>query len=388
MRILFICQYYYPEPFRHPDFCEELVRNGHEVTVVTGVPNYPMGQIYEEYKNGNKRDEVINGVKVHRCFTIGRRHNMIFRFLNYYSFTISSTKYIRTLKDDYDIVLVHQLSPVMMAAAGIEYKKLHNKRLLLYCLDLWPESLITGGIKKGCFIYKIFLKISKNIYSKADKIFVSSKPFIKYFKEKFDIDNVEYLPQYSRDIFTPETCKKQENGYIDLMFAGNTGKAQSVSTIIEAARLTQDIENLRWHIVGDGHDYEDLKQSAKNLPNVFFYGRKGVDEMPKYYAMADAMLITTKKTDVYMTLPGKVQTYMAAGKPIIGAINGEGQAIINEANCGLCGNSQDPESLANNARHFINMDKEQLGKNARKYYEEHYTKERFMQRAEEEILYE
>ena len=154
MKILVICQYYSPEPFRHSDICEELVKRGHEVTVVTGLPNYPMGKIYDGFRHGKKRDEQINGVKIHRCFIIGRRHGAIFRFLNYYSYAISSHFYVKHLKDDFDVVFVNQLSPVMMAKAGITYKKKHNKKLVLYCLDLWPESLVAGGITRGSFIYK------------------------------------------------------------------------------------------------------------------------------------------------------------------------------------------------------------------------------------------
>ena len=119
MKILVVCQYYYPEPFRHPDICEELVKRGHEVTVVTGLPNYPMGEIYKGYQNGEKRDEVLNGVKVHRCYTIGRKQGALYRFLNYYSYALSSTRYIKKIKEEYDVVFVNQLSPVMMANANV-----------------------------------------------------------------------------------------------------------------------------------------------------------------------------------------------------------------------------------------------------------------------------
>lgn len=156
MKILVVCQYYYPEPFRHPDICEELIKRGHEVTVVTGLPNYPMGEIYEGYRNGKKRDEVRNGVKIHRCFTIGRRHGVLFRFLNYYSYAFSSARYVKRLSGEFDVVFVNQLSPVMMANAAFAYKKRYGTKVVLYCLDLWPESLVAGGIKRGSLVYNIF----------------------------------------------------------------------------------------------------------------------------------------------------------------------------------------------------------------------------------------
>lgn len=196
MKVLVICQYYYPEPFRISDLCEELVKQHHDLTVITGVPNYPMGEIYPEYRHKKKRDEVINGVKVHRCFTIGRKGGVIKRFLNYFSFAISSTRYVSRLKEDFDIVFVNQLSPVMMANAGIRYKKKHHKKLILYCLDLWPESLIAGGISRKSLIYKLFHGISSRIYRQADEILITSQSFEAYLSAEFDIshDKIKYLP--------------------------------------------------------------------------------------------------------------------------------------------------------------------------------------------------
>ena len=378
--ILVVCQYYKPEPFRHPDICEELVKCGYDVTVVTGLPNYPMGKIYDGYRRGKKRNEVIEGVRIHRCFTVGRKSGTIFRFLNYYSFVISSKAYIKKIKQQYDLVYVHQLSPVMMAAAGILYKKKHNIRLVLNCLDLWPESLLIGGVHKNSIIYNLFDNISKKIYRQADIILVTSKCFSEYFRDKFGINNVIYLPQYAEEIFKPEECKKISDDYIDVMFAGNVGVAQSVDTMIKAAKLTKDIQNLRWHIVGDGSEIGRIKDMAKGMEQVIFHGRKPLDEMPKYYAMADAMLITMKKDDVLsMTLPGKVQTYMAAGKPILGAIHGETQQIIKDAGCGICGPAEDAIKLAQNVQAFVRQrDKGQFGINARDYYDNYFAKSMFM----------
>lgn len=379
MKILVVCQYYYPEPFRHPDFCEELVKLGHEVDVVTGIPNYPMGEIYKGYEHNQKQDEVIHGVNVHRCYTIPRKNSTLYRFLNYYSYAISSTRYIKKLKKEYDVVFVDQLSPVMMACAGIKYKQLHSKKLVLYCLDLWPESLIAGSIKKDSLVYKIFFNISKRIYKQADTILVSSDSFRKYFKDNFNIDNTIYLPQYAEDIFDSKICKKQKDEYIDLMFAGNVGSAQGIETIIKAAELLKEQKQIRFHIVGDGKELDNIKKQASSLENVIFYGRKPLEEMPSMYSKADVMLITTKDSPVWSyTLPGKIQTYMAAGKPIIGAISGEGQRVINEAKCGLCGNAEDYKQLAENIKHLATLDLGQMAVNSREYYRNHFIKDNFI----------
>ena len=381
MKILVVCQYYYPEPFRITDVCEELVRRGHEITVVTGVPNYPMGEIYEGYRRGKRRDEVINGVKVHRCFTIGRKGGTLKRFLNYFSYPLSASSYVRSLKEEFDAVLVNQLSPVMMAWPAIRYKKKRHKKVVMYCLDLWPASLCAGGVSTSSLIYRVFHRISADIYRQMDLILNTSRCFEDYQigELKIDSDKIKYVPQYAETIFTPEACRKQPDGYIDLMFAGNIGAAQGVDTIIEAAGLTADIKNLRWHIVGDGSEIEQIRKSAEGMEQVIFHGRRPLEEMPAYYAMADAMLVTVTKDHVLsLTLPGKVQTYMAAGKPIIAAADGETAQTIRDADCGLCAPADDAGALAECVRRYIRDGRaDEYGRNAKAFYESRMSKESF-----------
>lgn len=382
MKVLVVCQYYYPEPVRITDICEELVRMGNDVTVLTDIPNYPMGEIYDGYKN--IKDETINGVKVHRCYTIPRKTGAIRRLLNYYSFAISSSMHINKLKDDFDVVFVNQLSPVLMAKAGIKYKKKYNKKLVLYSLDLWPESLTVGGIKKESLIFKYFYKVSKRIYTSVDKLLITSKEFKNYFIENFNIseDKIEYLPQYAESLFNPDICKKKKNRKVDLMFAGNIGVAQSIDTILDAALELKDYKNLYWHIVGDGKEYERLVKKAKdnNLDNIIFYGRMPVEKMPEMYSKADAMLVTLQGGSlISKTLPGKVQSYMAAGKAIIGAIDGETKTIIEEAKCGFCGKADNISELIDNVKRFINCkNKEKLEENSYNYYIKNFEKKKFM----------
>lgn len=387
MKILVICQYYYPEPFRISDICEELVRCGHDVTVVTGVPNYPEGEIYKGYENGAKREEIISGVKVYRCHTIPRKTGAVYRFLNYYSFAFSSERFVNQLSENFDVVFINQLSPVMMAKAGIKYAKKYKKPCVLYCLDLWPKSLAVGGINESSLIYKHYHLVSARIYRAVDKILITSRSFSDYFEKEFDIDKskITYLPQYAEEIFG--TLDYQEpNGVCDLMFAGNIGTAQSVITIVKAAELLKD-EPVRFHIVGSGIELENLRKYAEEhqLNNIVFYGRKPLEEMPRYYAMADAMLLTLQADPVLsLTLPGKLQSYMSAGKPVIAAIDGEAQRVIDEAGCGYCSPPEDAEALAENIRRFVaDEDKQTLAHNARTYYEQHFDKTAFIIKIEE-----
>ena len=198
--------------------------------------------------------------------------------------------------------------------------------------------------------------------------------------------NTEYLPQYAEGLFEPLPFK-QNSGIIDLVLAGNIGKAQSVETIVKAAERLKN-EPVHFHIVGSGTDLERIKALAAGLDNITFYGRRPLEEMPVFYAKADAMIVSLQADPVLsLTIPGKVQSYMAAGKPIIGAIDGEAANVIKAAGCGYCGKAENVNDFVENIRKFINSeDKQQMGKNARFYYESYFDRERFMDRVENELL--
>lgn len=390
MKILVVCQHYWPEPYPLADVCEELVKRGHQVQVVTDIPNYPRGKIYPGYRNGKNRDQVRNGVSIHRTFTIGRRNNLFFRFLNYLSFAVSSVLYVQHIKEEFDVVFANQTSPITMAGGALAYGKKHHKKVVLYCMDLWPASLMAGGVKDGSLIYKVFEHISRRIYCGADKILISSESFRRYLKDNFLIpsEKICYHPQYSDLVF--EDFSPVEKDTVDLMFAGNIGSAQSIPTILQAAKILEAHTELRWHIVGEGSKLNYCKKAAAEmgLHNVIFYGRKGQNEMPRYFAMADAMLLTMFDDPfVSLTLPRKAQTYMAAGKPIIGAANGEISHVIEEAACGFCANAEDPQGLADAVLKFLQYpDKLQLGYNARAYYERNFSRQKFMDRLEAALM--
>lgn len=389
-KVLVVYQHYKPEPFRISDITETLVKDGYEVLVITGYPNYPEGVLYDGYGVGKHIDEVVNGVRIHRCFTIARRKGVLFRFLNYYSFAISSTLFALSKKcvasdgSSFDVVFCNQTSPVMMSYAGWAYGKKHHVKKVMYCQDLWPESLIAGGIKRDSMIYRYYHFVSKRIYQAMDYIFISSKMFQQYLSQHFAIakEKIGYLPQYAESIFEPQPAK-EESDWCDLMFAGNIGAIQSVETIIAAARKLQH-RKVRFHIVGSGSDVQRIQQLAAGLDQVIFYGRLPMEQMPSMYQKADAMLVTLANDEIIsLTLPAKVQSYMACGKPIIGAISHETKHVIQEANCGYCCDGEDVDGLVDCIEQFIaNPNKKQLGENARAYYLSHFQKQDFFHQLE------
>lgn len=390
MNILVVYQHYYPEPFRINDLCESLVSRGHNVTVLTGIPNYPEGHFYDGYKMGVKNEEILKGVKIMRCSLLPRGKSKFTLSLNYISFALSASIKALKLKNDYDVVFAQQTSPVLMILPAIVYKIKYHKKMLLYCLDPWPDSLAAGGIKEGSLVFSLFQPISKWIYNAADCLMVSSYGFIDYFQETFGFEKsrIRYLPQYAEDLFLPDNDHKR-NDQLNLVFAGNIGKAQGVDTIVKAAGLLKNYPNFVFHIVGSGSDLEACKGLANEIKinNLIFHGRRPLDEMPKYYSMADAMLLTLKDQKSFsLTLPGKVQSYMAAGKAIIAAANGETRRVIEEAKCGICCAAEDYQAYAETILEFYQTkNREHFGKNARAYYEQHFSKEQFMIKLEKAL---
>lgn len=406
MKLLVISQYFYPEQFRVSDVCFKLAALGHDVAVLTGLPNYPAGEIFDGYQWEKLKEksktaaagqgegylprlkayrEEIGGVQVLRSRLFPRKSGKKNLVLNYFSFAWWSSKTARAIaKDqtyDFDKILVFQYSPVTMAIPGIILKKKLRKPLFLYSFDLWPESIVSAGLPNRGFIYFCTLKLSRWIYRQADLILTSSKNFRKYFHEKLKIDgDIRYLPIYAEDLFAAVANDPSET--MNLVFAGNIGEMQSMDTIVRAAGYLKDHPDIHFHIVGDGSALERSKQLAAELrlENITFHGRHPLEDMPKFYDMADAFLVTLKRDEfISYTLPGKVQSYMASGKPILAAIDGEAADVIREAGCGLCCPAEDDIGLAGIILRF-SRDKENrriYGDNAKAYYEANFSSEAF-----------
>lgn len=392
MKILVVCQYYYPEQFRINDICEQLVIDGHSVIVLTGLPNYPEGKIPAEYRWGRKRKEVINGVKVLRSFEVGRSSGTIGMALNYASYMLSSSLKALFLKKEFDIIFVYQLSPVTMALPGIVMKKRSNKPLYLYCCDIWPESMKNILSDEKSFIYKVVKRLSNYLYSQCDAITVTSKPFIKYFNKEHSIpiERISYIPQHAEDIYLQMDFSPVDD-VTDFVFMGNIGIAQDIECILDATEKIKQIPNFKVHFVGDGSYLEKSKAIAKKKgldDIVFFYGRHPLEKMPDFYKLADACLLTLKAENLIgLTMPSKLQGYMAAGKTVIGAINGAAQEVIKESQCGLCADASDSKVLSEAMKDFIeNPGKyKDCGEKGREYFRKHFTKDIFMEKIEEEL---
>lgn len=402
MRILIISQYYFPEQFQINDIAPELVKRGHEVTVLCGIPNYPKGVVFPGFETKEQRNRAEQeyfektGVRVIHVNQIPRGKGPISLIRNYISFVRNSKVKINSLNansEKFDAVLGYQLSPITSMYAALEYKKLTNTPVIFYTLDLWPVSA-EGMLKSKMnpLMWPIN-RISRKLYQGADRILVTSRPFIDYLHKVNGVpmERMAYLPQHADTAMLDMDMTADNNGVADFMFAGNIGKGQRADVIIKAAKILGKRKDYKIHMVGDGRMREGLEQIVRTEgleENVVFYGNQKRDEMPKFYKMADVLLITLRgNNEVGDTIPGKMQMYMTTGKTILGAINGGAKEVIREAHCGSCVPAGDYEGLARLMQAYIEnpRDFEQCGTNAREYFKKHFTLEHYMNGLEREL---
>ncbi len=397
MKILYICQYFHPELARGNDIVFHWAEQGHDVHVVTCIPNYPKGKFYDGYGLFHKRHEVVNGVRVTHLPIIPRGSNRIMLALNYFSFLFVTWTYIlfHALNHKYDFVFVLQLSPVTMSAPGVLYKRMRKVPLYTWVQDLWPESLTAAGGIKNKLILNYFAGFVKDEYKYSDKILISSRSFEKHVMGYGDYkDKIVYYPQWAEDVFHAKqevTLPEMPNGF-KVMFAGNMGEAQDFTHIVDAAELVRGTD-IRFVIVGDGRKKAWVEEQVKSRhleDNLILLGRYPVSYMPAFFEKADVMLVVLKNETIFnMTLPAKVQTYMMAGRPVIGMINGEGGEIIREAVCGLSVPAESPELLVAALKEMRNMSSEELGRmgeNGRKYCLKYFQKDKCLQDLDKLII--
>ena len=402
-KILFVCQYFYPETFRGNDIAFHLAEEGHDVHVVTGIPNYPKGKFFPGYGLFKKRHEVINGVRVTRLPLVPRgEDNKIMLMLNFFSFFIVGWFWMlfHALWHKYDLVFCQQLSPVMMSSPAVLYKKMRRVPLYTWVLDLWPESLTAAGGINNKYILGFFNLFVKSEYKNCDKILTSSKSFdqsiLKYGDYK---DKVIYYPQWSDgasnasglNFALPEKLKElSSNGDFIVMFAGAVGEAHGMECNMQAALKTKEYKNIKWVIVGDGRRLDWVRSFVKENgieETVITLGRFPSETMPLFFEKADVMLVSLTDSPLFnMYSPAKIASYMAAERPIIAALNGEGGEVIKAAECGWNVKAGDSDSLAKLVIALSQTDKQELavkGQKGKAYYDKFFTKDECLKKLDE-----
>ncbi len=381
MKILIVSQFYYPERFTISSIASTLKSFGNDVTVITGKPNYGFGEVLPEYKK--VKFEVIDGVNVHRVKIAPKKSSRFSIVKNYLSYYFHAKRFARHFDEEYDVVLSVSLSPVISIAPAIVYAREHNVPHVLYCLDLWPESVVsTGAVKDGSILYKILYNWSKSLYKKCDRIIISSPSFKNYFSDviKIPTDNIKFIPQpplNAQNTLDPIIYETKHN----IVYAGNIGKVQLVDLLVKAMKYLPLDDDTVLHIIGSGSESEDVKRLIDDLNinnKVILHGPLSVDETVRFYQNADALVVSLKNAGyVGKTIPNKLIQYLSYGKPILGVISGDGEVILNKAKGAvIC--DENEENIASAINKIISLTKEEketMGHNNLKYFQDNFQLE-------------
>ncbi|MBO8173580.1 MAG: glycosyltransferase family 4 protein [Bacillaceae bacterium] len=391
--ILVISQYFYPEQFRINDICLEWVKRGYNVTVITGIPNYPQGKYFEGYGLFKKRKENYKGINIIRIPLIPRGNSSIMLALNYISFVVSGFFWMLFTSIKADYVYIFEVSPMTQALPGIWYSKKNKIPCYIYVQDLWPENFeILSGIKNK-FVINMVGKMVDYIYSNCTKIFTTSRSFITSIVNRgVSKDKIEYWPQYAEDFYKPLKKKHvseipNDNSF-NIIFTGNIGTSQGLDILPEVAFKLKKYgldHKVRFNIVGDGRYKDTLVDLVKlnNVSDMFnFIPKQPPTKIPEMIAASDAALLCLKDNPLFsMTIPAKLQSYMACGIPVIASSNGETNRIIKEASAGVFSDAGDAQKLAENIVLLSKLPANQLdklGENARNYYENNFNKQELL----------
>jgi glycosyltransferase involved in cell wall biosynthesis len=396
MRILVVTQYFWPESFRINDVCIGLIERGHEVTVLTGKPNYPTGKFYPGYTFFNKRTEVWNGIKIYRSGLIPRGDGGgVKLLLNYISFAILAVFKVMFINEKFDKIFVNQLSPVTVGIPAIFAKYKFKVPIYFWVQDLWPQSLAIAGGVKNKHVLSFFDKLTKYIYKHCKVILVQSNAFKTYLNQQgVDLNKVIYYPNSTENFYkkvqpVDNFMSKLPKGF-NLMFAGNLGEAQNFDTLLAAAKKLEDKDiQINWCILGDGRMKKHIQSKIKEYKltkSFLLLGSYPTTDMPNFFACADALLVSLKKADIFaMTIPSKIQSYLACGKPIIGVLDGEGARVILESKSGYVTEAENTAGLVEIIEKMVDNSQEEraaMGNNARKYYEQEFEREKLLDKLE------
>jgi glycosyltransferase involved in cell wall biosynthesis len=395
LRILIVSQYFWPEDFRINDLAQGLVKIGHEVTVLTGKPNYPSGRFFDGYSFWGRSRDMFAGIKVIRVPLVPRGHGGAARLaVNYVSFALFAGLFGPLLcRGSFDVIFVYEPSPVTVGLPGLIMKAVKKAPLIFWVQDLWPESLSATGAVKSKWILNRIASLVSFIYQGCDRVLVQSRAFVDRVRALgAPSGRVLYYPNSAEELYRPVLrgpvpgSRALPDGF-RVMFAGNIGAAQSFETILAAAETLRDHHEIHWLILGDGRQLSWVQEEVARrglLHCVHLLGRYPVESMPDWFAQADVLLVTLKKDPIFaLTIPSKLQSYMACGRPILAALEGEGARVVEEARAGIVVAAEDASAMAKAVLQLSLMpplEREAMGQNGRRYFLQEFDRDTLLVR--------
>jgi colanic acid biosynthesis glycosyl transferase WcaI len=367
--------------------------------VLTGIPNYPAGKVFPGYGFWKKRREDYHGIEVRRVPLIARGNGGAWRLMaNYFSFVLFACLLGPAMcRGKVDRVLVYEPSPITVGLPALLLKKLKRAPLFFWVQDLWPESLSATGAIRAPWLLKLVEYLVRFIYRGCDRILVQSRAFCTPITNLgVTSERILYFPNSAEELYQPVDIEPdaKERGEVPdgfrVMFAGNIGKAQDFDTILAAAELLKVHQDIHWVVLGDGRMFGWVKEQIDRRrlgDSVHLLGRHPVETMPRYFALADVMLVTLRREAIFaLTIPAKVQSYLACSKPLIAALDGEGANIVREAKAGLTPRAEDPRALADAVLTIYGMsdaERREMGLRGRRYFEAHFERDMLLKRLDD-----
>jgi glycosyltransferase involved in cell wall biosynthesis len=395
MQILIVTQYFWPESFRINDLALGLLERGHQITVLTGVPNYPGGRFYKGYGFFNNEED-YHGVRVLRVPLIPRGSGGNLNLaINYVSFILTGCFLAPFLcRDNYDVILIFQMSPVTQALPALVLKKLYKCPVFHWVQDLWPESLSATGALRTSWVLTLVSRMVRFIYQRCDRVLIQAESFRGPVEVQGAAPNkIFYYPNSAEDLFTSPPLYEGDLPVLPegfkIMFAGNIGAAQDFETIISAAERLKDTKEIQWIIVGDGRmrAWCEAEVKKRGLVDSFhFLGWYPLEAMPVFFSAADALLVTLRKEPIFaLTIPSKIQSYLACGKPIVAGLDGEGASIIEKAGAGYTCSAGASDALATAVLKMYQTtaaERIAMGERGSSFYQKHFERNMLLDRLE------
>ena len=371
MKLLVVTQYFWPENFRINDLVAEMVRRGHKVTVLTGIPNYPEGKVDLKFRDNPAAFSEYAGARVVRVPMAARGSGTLPLLWNYITFLLSASIAgpWKLLGERYDVLFVCQFSPVTSALPGVLLCWFKRIPMAMWVLDLWPETLAAVGVVRSKRVLAVVGLFVSFIYRQCDLILAQSRSFVPVIQTQAgQPKRVKYFPSWAEAIFDSEAIDAAPEvpaapKSFSVMFAGNIGDAQDFPTILNAAEILRD-QDIRWLILGDGRAAAWVTEEVKRRQlsdRVLLLGRHPLSRMPAFFRHADALLVSLKDEPIFaQTIPGKMQTYLATGIPLLAMLNGEGAQVVAESGAGLASPAGNADQLAQSVLELSRMSTEQL----------------------------
>ncbi len=400
MRLLVVSQYFWPENFRINELVAELVARGHSVTVLTGRPNYPDGRVFDAFRRNPGQFSTYAGARVVRVPLRPRGRGSVHLALNYLSFVLwgSLLGPWRLRGQRFDAIFVFEISPITVALPAVLLRRIKRAPLLMWVLDLWPETLSAVGVVRSERVLVLVGRLVAFIYRRCDRILAQSQAFFPNIERwSGDATRIRYFPAWAEAVFDEALDKVEPapelsgySGTFNIMFAGNIGEAQDFPAILDAAQRLAHRANIRWLIVGDGRTAGDVRATIERLSlqnRVVMLGHHALERMPSFFRVADALLVSLKAEPIFnMTIPGKVQTYLASGIPLLGMLEGEGARVITESGAGLVCRAGDGAALAGLVEQLAGLSVEEraaMGQRGRAYCRREFDRKVLVGRLEQ-----